>query len=64
MLKRGMRTLVVRVLPAHRAALARLARSDGEPMGAVVRRLIRAEAQRRGLWPVKEEQPREVQPCQ
>lgn len=43
--------LTVKLQPAHRTALENLARLDGESVAAVVRRLIRAEAQRRGFWP-------------
>jgi RNA polymerase-interacting CarD/CdnL/TRCF family regulator len=45
--------LAVTVLPVHREALKRLAADEGEPMAAVVRRLIREEAQRRQMWPEK-----------
>ena len=37
-------------LPAHKEALRRLAHANGETMAVVVRRLIREEAQRRGMW--------------
>jgi hypothetical protein len=42
--------LVVKVLPAHKAALARMAQADDLSEAAVVRRLIRAEAERRHIW--------------
>jgi hypothetical protein len=38
------------VLPAHKLALARIAQTDEISEAAVVRRLIRAEAQRRHIW--------------
>ena len=38
------------VLPAHKRAVEAMARAEGESMAAIVRRLIHAEAQRRGLW--------------
>jgi hypothetical protein len=41
----------VAALPAHKAALRRLAAANGESMAVVVRRLIREEAQRCGCWP-------------
>lgn len=43
--------LTVKVLPAHKAALERTARANGEAMAVVVRRLIRTEAERLGMWP-------------
>lgn len=52
----AMKTLVVKVLPVHKEAVQRMAQEDGEPMAVFVRRLIRAEAQRRGLWPVPQAQ--------
>jgi hypothetical protein len=50
--REAMLTMVTRVLPVHKWAVERMAQADGEPVAVVVRRLIRAEAQRRGLWPV------------
>ncbi len=48
--------------PREKAALGKIAEAEGELSRAtVLRRLIRAEAQRRGLWPAKAEQPHEVQ---
>jgi hypothetical protein len=38
------------VLPAHKLALARIAQTEEISEAAVVRRLIRAEAQRRQIW--------------
>jgi len=39
--------------PREKMALARIAEVEGElSQAAIVRRLIRAEAQRRGFWPV------------
>ena len=38
------------VLPAHKAALARIAQAEDISRAAVVRRLIRAEAERRHIW--------------
>lgn len=43
--------LTLRVLPAHKAALERMAQADGEAVAVVVRRLIRTEARKRGVWP-------------
>ena len=42
----------VRILltPAQKSALQAIARADGEPISVTMRRLIRAEAERRGLW--------------
>jgi len=40
-----------RALPAERAALDAIARQERRRPSDVVRNLIRAEAQRRGLWP-------------
>jgi hypothetical protein len=46
----GDKRLTVKLLPAHKRALERLSRADGESVSAVVRGLIRAEAERRGVW--------------
>jgi DNA-binding FadR family transcriptional regulator len=43
--------LGIKVLPQHKRALEAIAQADGEPVSVVMRRLIRAEAERRGLWP-------------
>jgi hypothetical protein len=48
--------LTVKVSPPHRAAIEQIAQADGESIAAAVRHLIRAEAQRRGLWVVTPEQ--------
>lgn len=42
--------LTVKLTPAHKMALGRLAKLDDESVAALVRRLIRAEAQQRGFW--------------
>jgi predicted transcriptional regulator len=38
------------LLPEHKEALKHLASDNGESMSALLRRLIREEAQRRGVW--------------
>ncbi len=43
--------LSVKVLPEHKQAVEEMARAEGEAVATVVRRLIKSEAQRRGLWP-------------
>lgn len=43
--------LTVKVLPAHRAALDAMAEQEQEPVSVLLRRLIRTEAERRGVWP-------------
>lgn len=43
--------LTVQVLPEHKEALGRIAEREDTSSSAIVRRLIRAEAERRGLWP-------------
>lgn len=48
--------LAAKVLPAHKAALEQMAQDEDASEAAVIRRLIRAEAQRRGLWPATQEQ--------
>jgi len=42
--------IAVKVLPAHKLALARIAQTEDVSDAAVVRRLIRAEAERRHVW--------------
>ena len=42
--------IAVKVAPAHKLALERLARVEDMSEAAVVRRLIAAEARRVGLW--------------
>jgi hypothetical protein len=42
--------LAVKVLPAHKLALARIAQVEDTSEAAIVRRLIRAEAERRHIW--------------
>jgi len=42
--------IVVKVLPAHKLALARIAQTEDVSEAAIVRRLIRAEAERRHVW--------------
>lgn len=46
--------LIVRILPSHKKALRRLAELEGEPVSVTLRRLIRAEAERKGVWPQTE----------
>jgi len=58
--RRPMRLLTVAVMGVHKRALERLAEQDGETQAVIVRRLIRQEAQERGLWPAEAEQPQEV----
>ena len=43
--------LTMKVLPAHKAALEQIAQTEDTSEAAIVRRLIRREAERRGLWP-------------
>ena len=43
--------LSFKVLASQKAIMERMAQAEGEPIAVVMRRLIRAEAQRRGLWP-------------
>jgi predicted RNA polymerase sigma factor len=42
--------LAVKVLPAHKLALARIAQAEDTSEATIVRRLIRAEAERRHVW--------------
>jgi len=51
--------LTVKVLPAHKAVLERIAQSEDTSEAAIVRRLIRSEAERRGLWPAPEQPQRQ-----
>ena len=46
--------LTIKILPAHSQALADMRKQDQEPVSVLLRRLIRVEAERRGVWPVKE----------
>jgi len=41
--------LTVKVLPSDKEAIEQMAQAEGEPVAVIVRRLIRQEAQRRGL---------------
>jgi hypothetical protein len=43
--------LTLLVLPAHKQVLDILARDEDVSQAAIVRRLIRDEAKKRGLWP-------------
>jgi hypothetical protein len=43
--------LNLKVLQTDKMALRRLARSEGEPMSVIIRRILREELKRRGLWP-------------
>ena len=45
--------LTVKALPADKAALEQLAQQEDVSAAAILRRLIRAEAERRGMWPAK-----------
>lgn len=45
--------LAVKVLPAHKQALLRMAEAEDVPEAVIVRRLLRAEAERRGMWPAQ-----------
>ncbi|MHB0858022.1 MAG: hypothetical protein ACYC5M_10700 [Anaerolineae bacterium] len=47
----AMSILAVRVPPSHKAALATLAQLEAESIATIVRRIIRVEAMRRGVWP-------------
>lgn len=49
--------LAVKVLPAHKQVLACIAQTEDTSEAAIVRRLIRSEAEKRGLWPVPQGQP-------
>jgi hypothetical protein len=42
--------IAVKVLPAHKLALARIALTEDVAEAAIVRRLISAEAERRHVW--------------
>jgi hypothetical protein len=42
--------IAAKVLPAHKAALARIASIEDVSEATIVRRLIRAEAERRHVW--------------
>ena len=44
-------TLSLKVLRRDKAALRLLAAAEGETMSVIVRRLIREEVRRHGLWP-------------
>ena len=43
--------LAVKVLPAYKAVLEQIAQTEDTSEAAIVRQLIRREAERRGLWP-------------
>jgi hypothetical protein len=43
--------LTVKVLPTDKTVVQQIAQAEGESVAAVVRRLIRQEARRQGLWP-------------
>ncbi len=49
--------LGIKVLPKHKWALEEMAALEGEPMAAVLRRLIRSEAERLGLWECSDPEP-------
>jgi hypothetical protein len=55
-----MQRLVVQVTARHKVALGQIARQDGEPAAAVLRRLILTEAQERGLWPSPDQARKEA----
>ena len=40
------------LLPAHKAVLEQLAQVEDTSAATIVRRLIRAEGERRGIWPI------------
>ncbi len=42
--------IAIKVAPSHKLALARIAQAEDVSEAAIVRRLIRAEAERRCLW--------------
>lgn len=44
-------TVSVKVLPAHKEALERIAQQEDTSAAAIMRRLIRREALSRGVWP-------------
>lgn len=46
--------LTVYLLPCHKRAVEKLARREGESQAAIVRRLIRREAEDFGIWDIKE----------
>lgn len=54
------RLLVVKLSPLHMVAVKQMAEADRESVAVLVRRLIRSEAQQRGLWPVAHTSPKEV----
>jgi hypothetical protein len=45
--------LSLKILRADKVALRRLAEVEGEAMSVIVRRILRDEFKRRGLWPPK-----------
>lgn len=42
--------LNLKILQTDKIALRRLAQREGEPMSVIVRRILREEFKRRGLW--------------
>jgi hypothetical protein len=57
-----LRKLTITFTPEEREALDRLARAEFRPVKEQVRALVRAEAERRGLWPAAQEQGIPVEP--
>jgi predicted transcriptional regulator len=55
--------LTVKVLPAHKQALERIAEREDTSSAAIMRRLIRQEAERRGVWPVSTQTLPAAQPA-
>jgi hypothetical protein len=49
--------LTVKVLPAHKQALEQIALSEDTSSAAIMRRLIRSEAVKRGVWPLPSPTP-------
>lgn len=49
-MKEEMQTMVVKMSSQHKVAVQSIALAEKEPVAVVVRRLIRQEARRRGLW--------------
>jgi hypothetical protein len=56
--------LGIKVLPMHKRALEAMALTEGEPVAVVLRHLIRAEAERRGLWPADPSDGRRERPAE
>lgn len=50
--------IAVTMLPEHKEVLRRLSQASGERMAVVVRRLIREEGERAGIWPLRADSPK------